>query len=90
MGAMFCVAAKRPLLLSNSTMFSCLEPYTTSGMIYNIYRCEKEPTPENLRLWVAPIVEDGDKAFRPDQVVRDLSWEKLAHHIKALWERVAR
>lgn len=87
MAAMFCVAARRPLLLSGSTMFSALWPYDDE---ITIVREAEGDAP----LYYSALAGRLESALtwqrRPNAAVHELSWARLAQRIKKLWEGVAR
>lgn len=92
MGATFLLAARRPMLLSSSSMFSYLWPY--AGEIYISKDAEDD---EKLEVWCDTILEGialgGEKrpggrrwAFGERSVLDELSWPLAARRIKVEWE----
>lgn len=82
MAAMFCVAAQRPLVLSGSTMFSALEPYSNE-----LYQTSYFDAP-----WLEDVTTDvlrDNCELVPSRAARELSWTHCATRIKTLWESVA-
>jgi hypothetical protein len=77
MGAMFCVAARRPLVLSTSTMFSNLWPYEYEIMW---------GVPDSAESLEPAVEEALKRQMIPERARRELSWTIRAKEIKALWE----
>lgn len=99
MAAMFCVAARRPLLLSGSTMFSNLWqfPYhdrgvtivrdTHSGGVVHEGAWRRKLEPE---LEVLVRNSQLGQEYVPDVAARELAWTHTARQIKSLWEGMIR
>jgi hypothetical protein len=89
MGAMMCAASRRPLVLSNSTMFSCLEPYQDE-----LYQCKGDANGVNLERMAEVVLGDLEDGLEvgvgvakvPNKLLTDLSWARCAQRIKSLWE----
>lgn len=86
MGAMFCVAARRPLVLSDSTMFSNLWPYKDEVYFGDPARCAYGLDVAELERQVEEALEEKRV---PERARVELSWTRRAEEIKALWERAA-
>lgn len=89
MGAAYALAARRPLLLSGSSMFDYLEPWR--GEYYRSAWCAEheqlfgvQPLEGHINLILRDIQDRCDR--QPTLVLRDLAWEKLAQRIKLEWE----
>lgn len=82
MAAMFCCAAKRPLILSGSSMFSALWPYPHE--VYS-YRDFEQATLEAGLQAVVRQVQAGT-ALRPDTVCWRLGWDRQIRQILRAWE----
>lgn len=92
MAAMFCCAARRPLLLSGSSMFSALWPYQDEISISH------DSSYEELRFSLDLIINAdildliSNSAILgpiPNRVCTELSWSRCAAKIKRLWEEIA-
>lgn len=83
MAAMFCVAAKRPLVLSCSTMFSNLWPYREELYFGDIHKDERDFTVKELE-WQVEGALLGQKV--PETARVELAWSRRAQEIKSLWE----
>lgn len=86
MAAMFCCAARRPLVVSGSSMFSNLWKYPDE--VFVDYRTHDDSG-------TIPQYYDNDLYFylwnpttykKPSAICHDLGWSKLADKIKTLWE----
>ncbi len=98
MGAMFMVAAQRPLILSGSSMFSALWPY--ADQMYTATQTHRRAghpqwtlTPRyqtDLKALLAVVlhaVEEGHPII-PVDAARQLAWSRLAPRIATLWRGV--
>lgn len=83
--AAYCLASRRPLVLSASSMFDYLEPWR--GEVYRLGG-DPEEDPGLLEWAVVGVLEDIRRGQdrQPSTVLRDLAWEKLALRIKLEWE----
>lgn len=84
MGAAYALAARRPLILSGSSMFDYLEPWRDE-----VYRSH-ERGPAALAALVGRVLDDitERRDRQPSRVLTELAWGKLAREIKARWEGV--
>lgn len=78
MAAMFCVAAGRPLVLSHSTMFSCLQPYGVKDGIHHIEAIEIGALDQAIQAAL------GSKGIAP-RVAHDLGWDQVLQPVVAAW-----
>jgi hypothetical protein len=90
MGAMFCLAARRPLILSQSTMFSHLHPYKDEIMIVEDSHYDLAGKLEPALEMMLEKMGMGFYGGYGDRAREELSWGRLAEKIKELWEGVAR
>lgn len=91
MAAMFCAAARRPLILSGSSMFSSCWPYEDE-----IYFPADFSSEEQHRLsWVTdlePLIDealrdlDAGEAMIPDRICDELSWDRVIQLVRYRWE----
>lgn len=82
MAAGFNLASRRPLLVSHSTMFEHLLPWEDE-----IYMA---PLGASLNEWLDKVLYDIHRGQekRPRRVLEELSWARVATHIKQLWESI--
>lgn len=91
MAAMFCCAARRPLVLSGSSMFSALWPYEEE-IYFPQFFClpdyhEREWETE-LEGLIAGVLHDLDlaEAQIPDRVCDELAWDRVITAVRGRWE----
>lgn len=83
MAAMFCVAAGRPLVLSNSTMFSTLAPYDDADGIFHGGSIHAE----TLAATVHTALVHADRGRHiARRVSHDLAWTTILAPVVAAWE----
>lgn len=88
MAAMFCAASRRPLVVSGSSMFSCLWPYD-----HEVSICRELPASpikladhcDEMVLLIRNKMES-----KPARLLVELGWDRCAQRIKQLWEGAAR
>lgn len=87
MGAMLAAAARRPLLLSGSSMFSVLIP-AFGHEIYHVKGGQPDWTVDTLAFYMDAVMKDIEAGVAPvpQDCLVDLAWEKTARKIKDLWE----
>lgn len=92
--ASYCLAARRPLVLSSSSMFDYLLPWRDE-----VYRWPGEPlytadeySGRRLEAMIEVVLEDirERRDRQPSRVLQELAWERLALQIKAAWAGVVR
>jgi len=91
MAAMFCVAARRPLLLSNSSMFSILQPFVDQWEICQV-PLEVTLDVDYLEEAIQKMLDAGAYPFLGgalDQAAEALGWHRCARRIFQCWEEVA-
>lgn len=83
MAAAFCCAARRPLICSNSTMFSALWPYEEE--IY--FPAPGADWGLALPALVDEVLRDleNDDALIPDRVCHELGWDHLIQRFRMRW-----
>lgn len=81
MASTFCLAARRPLLVSGSTMFDFLRPW--EGEIY-----WPGTPPASLEECIERVLADiGARRERwADKVLDELGWARQARRVKEMWE----
>lgn len=82
MAAMICCAARRPLLLSNSTMFSALWPYRDEITIGRDYKALEDL----LEACVEDAKDEAELGAVPDRVCRELAWSEVIKPVIAAWK----
>jgi hypothetical protein len=98
MAAMLMVAAQRPLVLSNSTMFSALTQHPDYDVVreitlgYSTHDSNNQPTKAyaNLDYLADCIALAHQGGVVPTAAATELRWSRCAEQIKALWEEHAR
>lgn len=91
MAASFCLASRRPLLLSGSSMFSHLWPYEDEiHIVRHTHEGSGGGVSRSYAGSLGPILEtllSGQAVKRePKRVLEEMSWRRRALEIKALWE----
>lgn len=82
MAATFCLASRRPLLVSASSMFDYLRPWE-----HEIYFA---PPDSSVQTQLDMVLYDVHRGIdrRPQSVLDELSWKNNAMKIKHLWEGI--
>lgn len=79
---MTCAAARRPLLINDSTMFRSAHPY-----LQEIYRAGLSPAVPYFGPAIQAVLDDivHRRARVPDRFLQEFSWTAAAHRMAARW-----
>lgn len=93
MAAMFCAAARRPLILSGSTMFSACWPYEDEIYFpadFSDEAAHRLSWTTELEDLIDEVLDDLDEgeAMMPDRICDELSWDRVINRVRQAWAGV--